>query len=122
MCSSDLAMGECIDLGDDKYTRGRPHPMIEPELRNEHIAAALADASVAVLLFDVVLGYGSHSDPAGVLVAALKSARKPVVASVTGTEQDPQGWSRQVAKLRDAGVHVASSNAHAAVLAAAAVS
>jgi len=115
------AMGECLDLGDDKYTRGRPHPMIEPELRNEHIAAALADASVAVLLFDVVLGYGSHTDPAGVLVAALKSSRKPVVASVTGTEQDPQGWSRQVAKLRDAGVHVASSNAHAAVLAAAGV-
>ena len=116
------AMAECLDLGDDQYTRGRPHPMIEPELRNEHIAAALADASIAVLLFDVVLGYGSHADPAGVLVAALKSARKPVVASVTGTEQDPQGWSRQVAKLRDAGVHVASSNAHAAVLAAVAVS
>jgi FdrA protein len=116
------AMGECIDLGDDQYTRGRPHPMIEPELRNEHIAAALSDPTIAVLLVDVVLGYGSHPDPAGVLVAALKGTRKPVVASVTGTEQDPQGWSRQVAKLRDAGVHVASSNAHAAVLAAAAVS
>jgi FdrA protein len=116
------AMGECIDLGDDQYTRGRPHPMIEPELRNEHIAAALSDPNIAVLLVDVVLGYGSHADPAGVLVAALKGARKPVVASVTGTEQDPQGWSRQVAKLRDAGVHVASSNARAAALAAAAVS
>ena len=54
------AMAECLDLGDDQYTRGRPHPMIEPELRNEHIAAALADASVAVLLFDVV----PHKKPA----------------------------------------------------------
>ena len=114
--------GECIDLGDDKYTRGRPHPMIEPELRNEHIAAEFADPSVAVLLFDVVLGYGSHADPAGVLVSAVKGARKVIVASVTGTEQDPQGYSRQVAKLRDAGVQVAPSNAHAAAAVAAAVS
>ena len=116
------APGECIDLGDDRYTRGRPHPMIEPELRNAHIAAALADASVAVLLFDVVLGYGSHPDPAGVLAAAVRGARKALVASVTGTEQDPQGYSRQVAVLREAGVVVAASNAQAAALAAVLVS
>jgi FdrA protein len=115
------APGECIDLGDDRYTRGRPHPMIEPELRNDHVAAALADASVGVLLFDVVLGYGAHRDPAGVLVQALRGARKLAIASVTGTDQDPQGWSRQVATLRDAGVHVAPSNAHAAALAAASI-
>ena len=115
-------VGECIDLGDDRYTRGRPHPMLEPELRNEHIPAALADPRVAVLLFDVVLGYGAHADPAAVLIEGLKSSRKVAIASVTGTEQDPQGWSRQVAKLRDAGVHVAQSNAHAAALAAAALS
>ena len=116
------APGECVDLGDDRFTRGRPHPMIEPELRNEHIGAALADPDIAVLLFDVVLGYGAHGDPAGVLAQALRGARKPAVASVTGTEQDPQGWSRQVAVLRDAGVHVAPSNAHAAALAASLVS
>ena len=116
------APGECIDLGDDRFTRGRPHPMIEPELRNEHVAAALADPSIAVLLFDVVLGFGAHSDPAGVLVQALHGARKLAIASVTGTEQDPQGWSRQVALLREAGVHVAPSNAHAASLAASLVS
>jgi len=115
------ASGECLDLGDDRYTRGRPHPMIEPELRNEHIAAALADTRVAVLLFDVVLGYGAHADPAGVLVQALAGSRKPAIASVTGTEQDPQGWSRQVAALRAAGVQVAPSNALAAALAAASV-
>ena len=106
-----------IDLGDDDYTRGKPHPMIEPELRNEHVAAALADPKVGVILLDVVLGFGSHADPAGVLLKNDLS-RKVVVASVVGTEGDPQGWSRQVAALRAAGVTVAPSNAHAAELAA----
>jgi FdrA protein len=96
--------------------------MIEPELRNEHIARAAADPAIGVLLFDVVLGYGAHPDPAGVLIAALKGAQKTAIASVTGTEQDPQRWSLQVAALRAAGVHVAPSNAHAARLAAAVVS
>jgi FdrA protein len=106
-----------IDLGDDRYTRGRPHPMIDPELRNDHVARAMADAGVGAILVDVVLGYGSHPDPAGVL---LKNAmRKPVIASVTGTDADPQVRSRQVARLREAGVTVAPSNAHAAEWAAA---
>jgi FdrA protein len=110
-----------VDLGGDEYTRGRPHPMIEPEIRNDHVTAALADPQVGVILLDVVLGYGSHPDPAGVLVKAIK-AGKTIVASVTGTERDPQVRSRQVAKLRAAGVLVAPSNAHAAELAASLVS
>jgi len=110
-----------VDLGDDEYTRGKPHPMIEPELRNEHVAAALADPKVGVILLDVVLGFGSHADPAGVLLRNDLS-RKVVVASVVGTEGDPQGWSRQVAALRAAGVAVAPSNAHAAELAISLVS
>jgi FdrA protein len=110
-----------IDLGDDDYTRGKPHPMIEPELRNEHVAAALADPKVGVILMDVVLGFGSHADPAGVLLKN-KLSSKPVVVSVVGTEGDPQGWSRQVAALRAAGVAVVPSNAHAAELAASLVS
>src|SRR5690606_17045683 len=57
-----------VDLGDDAYTRGRPHPMIEPEIRNAHIARAAADPDVAVLLVDVVLGYGAHESPASVLL------------------------------------------------------
>ena len=109
--------GECVDLGDDEFTRGRPHPMIEPELRNEHIRDALADPGIGVLLFDVVLGFGAHVDPAGVLLEGLKGSKKIAIASVTGTDQDPQGFSRQVAKLRAAGVHVAPSNAYAARLA-----
>jgi FdrA protein len=106
-----------VDLGDDQFTRGRPHPMIEPELRNEHVAAALADPRIGVILVDVVLGFGSHLDPAGTLTKAL-NGKKPVIASVVGTEGDPQVWSRQVAALRAAGVAVAPSNAHAAELAA----
>ena len=91
--------------------------MIDPELRNDHVARAMADAAVGAILVDVVLGYGSHADPAGVL---LKNAlHKPVIASVTGTDADPQVRSRQVARLREAGVIVAPSNAHAAEWAAA---
>ncbi len=110
-----------VDLGDDRHTRGRPHPMIEPEIRNQHVAAALADPAVGVVLVDIVLGYGSHPDPAGVLTEQDVSS-KTVIASVVGTELDPQGYSRQVARLRDAGVRVAPSNAHAAELAASLVS
>lgn len=106
-----------VDLGDDQYTRGRPHPMIEPEMRNDHVARALADPEVGVVLVDVVLGYGAHENPAAILLKNDFSS-KIVVASVTGTEQDPQVWSRQVAILREAGVVVAPSNAHAAELAA----
>jgi FdrA protein len=112
-----LAGHEFIDLGADDYTRGRPHPMIEPELRNEHVARALADPAVGVILVDVVLGYGAHENPAAVLLKNDLS-KKTTVASVTGTEQDPQMWSRQVELLREAGVLVAASNAHAAELAA----
>jgi FdrA protein len=118
----NLPLGEgrnlFIDLGDDQYTRGKPHPMIEPELRNDHVKAALADPKVAAILVDVVLGYGSHPDPAGVLLRTDVS-RKPVIASITGTEQDPQGYARQASALREAGVVVAGSNAHAATLASA---
>jgi FdrA protein len=105
-----------VDLGDDQYTRGRPHPMIDPELRNDHVARAMADAEVGAILVDLVLGYGSHADPAGVLLQ--QKISKPVIASVVGTENDPQVRSRQVARLREAGVRVAPSNAHAAEWAA----
>ena len=110
-----------VDLGDDEYTRGRPHPMIEPQIRNDHVARAMADPAVGAILVDLVLGYGAHENPAKVLLHAV-SQEKTVIASVTGTEQDPQGWSRQVALLREAGVIVAASNAHAAELAASLVS
>ena len=118
---------EIIDLGADEYTVGRPHPMIDPRLRTEHLLAAAADTTTAVILLDVVLGFGSHPDPAGALAAAIGEARAAgsgcaVVASVCGTAQDSQGLTAQEARLTDAGVLLASSNAAAARLAARIVS
>ena len=113
-----------VDLGDDAFTRGRPHPMIEPTARDAPLAQALADDTVGVLLIDVILGWGSHPDPAGELVHAIaaRPRRGPaIVASVVGTEADPQVRSVQVRKLLDADVIVAPSNAAATTLALACV-
>jgi succinyl-CoA synthetase alpha subunit len=109
-----------FDLGDDEYTVGRPHPMIDPTLRNQMIGEALRDGNTAIILLDVVLGYGANADPAGELIAQLpagKDRKALLIASVCGTEEDPQGYSRQVQALNEAGIVVAPSNAHAAELA-----
>ena len=115
-----------IDLGEDEFTQGRPHPMIDPTLRNRHIIQEAHDPSVAVILLDFVLGYGSHSDPTGAALDAIHQARRAAresgrdlifVASVCGTEADPQRLSEQEAKLRGAGVLVMPDNASAARLA-----
>ncbi|TQI78245.1 CoA binding protein [Serratia fonticola] len=108
-----------IDMGDDDFTRGRPHPMIDPTLRNQRIVAELNDADTAVVLFDLVLGYGAAAEPATELLALLSqhdNQNGPVlIAHVCGTEADPQQRSRQVAALRQAGVLVAGCNAQAAL-------
>ena len=109
-----------IDLGDDEFTRGRPHPMIEPATRDAPLAEALADETVGVVVLDVVLGWGSHPDPAGQLVRALGNwagTGPMIVASVVGTEADPQVRSSQVRKLADAGIILAASNASATEIA-----
>ena len=109
-----------LDLGDDEYTVGRPHPMIDPSLRDDMLRRALDDGRTGVVLIDIVIGYGAHADPAGELIAQLPPVadRKAViVASVCGTEQDPQCHSRQAQMLRDAAVAVAATNADAAELA-----
>lgn len=115
-----------VDLGADEFTRGRPHPMIDHELRIRRLMAEATDPAVAVIVLDVVLGYGAHPDPARALGAAIRQARVQaaeegrelvVVASVTGTEGDPQRLSRQVRILEEAGAIVASCNAAAARLA-----
>jgi FdrA protein len=111
-----------IDLGADEFTRGRPHPMLDPGVRSDRLRRALADPNTAVILLDLVLGLGAHPDPAREVAAVLagaSAARPPVVASVTGTEADPQVRSRQVATLNAAGVLLAPSNAGAAALAVA---
>jgi FdrA protein len=117
-----------VDLGDDVFTVGKPHPMIDPSLRSARIIQEAKDDSVAVILLDVVLGYGSHRDPAGITVAAIKEARSIAakdgrqilfIAYVCGTDRDLQSLSAQEAKLAEAGVVLAKSNAKAARLAAA---
>ncbi|MBN9064750.1 MAG: oxidoreductase [Rhizobiales bacterium 65-9] len=113
-----------IDLGDDEFTRGRPHPMIEPSVRDQPLREALADPSVGVILIDIVLGFGGHIDPAGHLAALLKDRVEKgplVIGSVTGVEDDPQPLSAQTRKLEEAGVIVAPSNADAVALALRAV-
>jgi len=121
-----LASGHsCIDLGDDEFTRGRPHPMIEPAVRDAPLAAALADPAVGVVLLDCVLGWGGHMDPAGHLAARLAgrpSGGPAIIASVTGTDADPQGRAEQVRRLEAVGVTVAPSNADATALALSAIS
>jgi FdrA protein len=105
-----------VDLGDDEFTRGRPHPMMEPSLRSERMVAELQDPETAILLLDFVLGYGSHDDPVGQCLDELVDARDKgvcVVASITGTEEDPQGYGEQMKKLQQAGVFVLDSNADA---------
>jgi len=115
-----------LDLGADEYTQGQPHPMIEPSVRDAVLSEALARTDVAVVVLDVVLGYGSHADPAGHLhgllqtlaETGLNTASGPLlVASVTGTEADPQNRSMQIRTLETAGVRVAPSNADAVELA-----
>lgn len=115
-----------VDLGDDEFTRGRPHPMIDHRLRNERMLREAADAEVAVILLDVVLGYGAHPNPAADMLPAIRAARDAAagrdlafVGFVCGTERDPQGLAHQVAALREAGVILAASNAQAVRIAAA---
>jgi succinyl-CoA synthetase alpha subunit len=120
-----------VDLGEEEFTVGRPHPMIDHDLRIRRLLQEAQDPETALIVLDVVLGYGAHPDPAAELGPAVQKARRLaaeagreliVVASVTGVEEDPQCLSRQVRLLEQAGVVVCSSNAAAARLAAALVS
>jgi FdrA protein len=106
-----------IDFGDDELTAGRAHPMIDPSLRLERLAAEAADPAVTVVLLDVVLGHGSHPDPAADLGPAITAARASgvaVVVSLIGAASDPQGLGRQAAVLQAAGADVFAANAAAA--------
>ena len=108
-----------LDLGDDVFTRGRPHPMIDYGPRLERIRDAASAPDTAAILIDVVLGTGAHEDPASALAPVIGEFDGPVaVGSVCGTEADPQRLSRQEAALREAGTILAESNARAARIAA----
>lgn len=115
-----------VDLGDDEFTRGKPHPMIDPSSRQERILQEAGDPEAAVILMDFVLGYGANGDPAGEMLPFIKRARKIarengrylcVIGSVCGTDGDPQNRTQQETKLRQAGVVVMPSNAGAVRLA-----
>lgn len=112
-----------VDMGDDYFTDGMPHPMIDMRLRSERICREAADPETGVILLDCVLGFGCHPDPAGALAEAIRTAQKEhpgviYVASVCGTDRDEQNRAEQVRTLREAGVIVAESNARAAKITA----
>jgi FdrA protein len=112
-----------LDLGEEEYTQGRPHPMVDLDLRRGMIEEAAGDERLGCLLLDVVLGHGAHPDPAGELAGAVAQAaqRALVLVRVCGTPQDPQDAGRQTAVLQEAGALVAPSNAAAVRLAVRAV-
>lgn len=117
-----------VDLGDDEFTRGRAHPMIDPQLRYHRLINEADDEEVGIVLMDFVLGYGSNSDPAGSILEAIKIAKEKfarrnqylsIICTICGTETDPQGFSQQKNKLEQAGVICMPSNLQAVKLAAA---
>jgi len=114
-----------VDMGDDFYTVGKPHPMIDGTLRKRRILAESRDPQVAVLYLDFILGYNASMDPVGELVDAIQEAKRisgqrggalTVVASVCGTEADPQDLNLQIKMLHEAGVVVFRSNALASAV------
>lgn len=108
-----------VDLGDDAYTKGKPHPMIDPAKRIECMQSAVDDPSTGVILLDIMLGYGSHPDMAGALLPTITALKEKAqaqgrkvffVATVCGTRSDYQGYDEAVKKLKDAGVIVCENN------------
>jgi FdrA protein len=112
-----------LDLGEEEYTRGRPHPMVDLDLRADLLGRVAGDDAIGCVLLDVVLGHGAHPDPAAELAPAIArvAGRATVLVRVCGTRADPQDADRQAGTLRDAGALVAPSNAAAARLALRAV-
>ncbi len=117
----------CLDLGDEEFTVGRAHPMIDPLLRQNRLIQEAQDPTTAVILLDIVLGFGSHPDPGGALVPSIREAKTicagkggylSVMASIIGTHEDPQSYQDQREKLIQAGALIMPSNAQAARLAA----
>ncbi len=104
--------GHCIlDLGEDIFTVGRLHPMMDNNLRIRRIRQEVEDAEVGGILLDIVLGEGAHADPASeigpVIVEALKKRKDlKIYALVIGTEDDPQDMANQIKVLEKAGAIV----------------
>lgn len=114
-----------IDFGDDFFTKGKPHPMIDPSVRLERIVQEARDPEVGVIMLDFILGYGSHPDPVGLTLPAIKEAQAiakkegrhlEILAFVLGTELDPQNTEEQIAKLDREGVTISSSSENTGLL------
>ncbi|MFF1356255.1 acyl-CoA synthetase FdrA [Streptomyces sp. NPDC058297] len=108
-----------LDFGDDDFTNGRPHPMIDPSLRLARLLQEAEDPQVALVVMDFVLGFGAHEDPVGVTLPAIAQARKiasdagrhlEIVGYVLGTDLDTPGLAEQIAALEAAGVTVTRSS------------
>ncbi len=119
-----------IDLGEDEFTRGKPHPMIDPSVRQERILIEAEEKEAGVILMDFVLGFGSNPDPVGEMIPYIRKAREIaaqdgryvcMISSICGTGSDPQSLIGQEKKLEEEGVIVMPSNAQAVRLAAAIV-
>ncbi len=114
---------QCLDLGEEEYTRGRPHPMIDAESRVDPLREHSGDPDVAAVILDVVLGHGAHPDPAAVLAPVcgeVMTADGPqVVVHVVGSDADPQGYDEQRERFARAGCLLTETSARAAVVAAA---
>lgn len=111
-----------VDMGDDFYMVGKPHPMIDGTMRKRRILAESQDPQMAILFLDFILGFNASMDPVGELVDAIREAKRisrqrggalTVLASICGTEDDPQDLKLQEMMLREAGVLVYRSNAQA---------
>ena len=123
LANPDHSLGHTVvDMGDGYYTVGKPHPMIDGTMRKQRILVESRDSQLAVLLLDFILGYNASMDPVGDLLDALIEARHAVdqrggaltvVASICGTESDPQDLTLQTTMLQEAGVFVFRSNAKA---------
>jgi len=114
-----------IDVGAEEFTKGKPHPVIDPSIIKGRLWKEGSDDNVAVILLDILLGYGAHSDPVGVIEDTLKSLKDKakeeghhlsLVASICGTDKDPQNLRMQKEKLEEIGVIVMPSNAQATIL------
>lgn len=112
----------CIDFGEDEYTLGRPHPMIDPSTRALRLIEEGKDEEVAVVLMDFVLGYGAHEDPVGEMLPSIKSTKESmakkgkhlcIISSICGTKKDPQDLEKSQKRLEEVGVIVMPSNAQA---------
>lgn len=125
--SSQSEKNSILDLGEEEFTQGRPHPMIDATIRKLRLMEEARDPSVGVILMDFVLGHGSHVDPVGAVINEIRQANKiaemdgkylSFVTHVCGARDDHQGFDSSIRKLENGGALVFPTNALAVIAAA----